>query len=117
MDERLEKALQVANFTLTFNNQKELIKQQFKIDIEYHENGHRFVADLELINFLSTLVNLEINQTVLIDENGNPYQVSDVAELRKKLLNNYFQASNKFYTDFNELKKKRTVNKLTLDDK
>lgn len=117
MDERLEKALQVANFTLTFNNQKELIKQQYKIDIEYHENGHKFVANLEMINFLSTLVNLEINETVLIDLNDNPYLVTDVITLRKKLLDKYFQASNLYYTEFSDLKKKRTVNKLTLDDK
>ena len=116
MDERLEKALNAANFSVTFNNQKELIKQQFKIDVEYHENGHRFVTNLDLVNFLSTLLSLNINETILIDSNENPYFVEDIGKFRQSLLNVYFQASNKYYQDFNDLKKKRSIQKLSLDD-
>jgi hypothetical protein len=115
MDERLEKALDAANLSITFNNQKELIKQQFKIDIEHYEDGHKFTANLNLINFLTSLIELGINDTVLIDDNENPYRVLDIKKLRESLLNCYFQASNRYYQDFTELKSKRSIQKLAME--
>ena len=52
MDDRLKKALDVANLMVTFNSQRDLIKQEFKENCLYHENGHRFTVSRELINFL-----------------------------------------------------------------
>lgn len=115
MDERLEKAINAANFSVTFNNQKELLKQQFKIELEHYENGYKFTANLELINFLSALLSLGITETVLIDDNENPCRIADIANMRESLLNQYFQASNRYYQDYNDLKSKRSIEKLTME--
>ena len=37
MDDRLKTALESANFMVTFNNQKEVIKQTFKENCLHHE--------------------------------------------------------------------------------
>jgi hypothetical protein len=115
MDERLEKALNVANFMATFNNQRELIKQEYKEHLIYHYNGYRFTVSLELMNFINLNVLSGINQIILIDDNENPCIIEDIENFSDDINDVYYQATNQYHQKFNELKKQRSVFKLTLE--
>jgi hypothetical protein len=113
MDERLEKALSIANAMVTFNNQKELLKQDYKDSCLYHENGYRFTISRELINFLSSLIHAEIlEDVVILDDFENPYMISNVKDFYKNIFNIYTESSNKYYHEFVKLKKNRSIEKI-----
>jgi len=113
MDERLKKALDVANLMVTFSTQRDLIKQEFKENCIYHVTGHRFTINRELINFLSTLVTLDHNEDVVIlDDFENPYMISDVKEFLNTIFNLYVEKTNEYYHKYTELKSKRTIEKV-----
>lgn len=113
MDERLKKALDVANLMVTFNTQKDLLKQEFKEDCLYHDSGHRFTVNRELINFLSTLDRLGHNEDIVIlDDFENPYMITDVKEFLEKIFSLYIEATNKYYHKFIDLKSKRSISRV-----
>jgi hypothetical protein len=115
MDERLEKAISVANLMVTFNNQRKLLKQEYKEQLLYHIDGYRFTINLDLINFVSFLTSKSISEAVLIDDNENPCKISNLNKFKDNIMDQYFQANNDYYSKYSELKKKRTVTKLTLE--
>ena len=113
MDGRLKKALDVANTMITFNNQKEILKQEYRDSCLYHENGHRFTISRELINFLSSAISREILENlVILDDFENPYMISNVKEFYKKIFDIYLESSNKYYYEFAKLKKSRFIEKI-----
>ena len=113
MDDRLKKALDIANQMVTFSNQRELIKQEFKEDCLYHTEGHRFTVNREIINFLSTLVALDRTEDVVIlDDFENPYMISDVKIFLDNIFNLYIESTNKYYHRHIELKSKRSITKI-----
>lgn len=113
MDERLKKALDVANLMVTFGNQRDILKQEYKEDCLYHITGHRFTINRELINFLSTLVVLEhLEDVVILDDFENPYMISDVKGFLDTIFNLYIESTNKYYHKYIDLKAKRTITKV-----
>lgn len=110
MDDRLKFALDVANRMVTFNTQKELIKQEYKESCLYHENGHQFTIDRELINFLTALIQMGYTEdVVVIDDFENPYMISNIEEFRSNIFSIYAKKSNEYYHKYIELKKNRSV--------
>jgi hypothetical protein len=113
MDDRLKSALDVANRMVTFNTQKELIKQEYKENCLYHENGHQFTIGQELINFLTSLIQMGHDEdVVIIDDFENPYMISDVERFRNNIFSIYAEKSNEYYHKYVELKKNRSVLKM-----
>jgi hypothetical protein len=113
MDDRLKSALDVANRMVTFNTQKELIKQEYKESCLYHENGHRFTINRELINFLTSLIQMECTENiVIIDDFENPYMIADIKDFRSAIFEIYAEKSNEYYHKYIELKKNRSVLKM-----
>lgn len=113
MDERLQKALDVANLMVTFNTQRDLLKQEFKEDCLYHESGHRFTVNRELINFLSTLVTLgHTEDIVVLDDFDNPFMIDDTKDFLDKIFSTYIKATNSYYHKYIELKSKRSIAKV-----
>jgi hypothetical protein len=49
---------------------------------------------------------------VLIDDNDTPASISDLAKFYDDILDVYFSASNEYNTNYNNLKKKRSIEKL-----
>jgi len=113
MDERLEKALEISNYMVTLNNQKRLLKEKYYEDLLHFENGCQFTITKELITFVGTMVSSG-NDTdiVLIDDNDTPTAITDLVKFYDDILDVYFSASNEYNTKYNELKKKRSVEKL-----
>ena len=110
MDDRLKSALDVANRMVTFNTQKELIKQEYKESCLYHENGHQFTINKDLINFLTSLIQMGyIEDVVIIDDFENPYMISSVEEFRSSVFDIYTEKSNEYYHRYIELKKNRSI--------
>lgn len=113
MDDRLKKALEVANLMVTFGNQRDLLKQEFKEDCLHHDAGHRFTVNRELINFLHTLQSLGHEEDIVIlDDFENPYMISDVKEFLDKIFSLYIEATNNYYHKYIELKSKRSIAKV-----
>jgi len=113
MDDRLKKALDVANLMVTFGTQRDLLKQEFKENCLYHESGHRFTVNRELINFLSTLVTLGHSEDIVIlDDFENPFMISDVKLFLDNIFSIYVEATNSYYHQYIEIKSKRSIAKI-----
>lgn len=114
MDERLEKALQTANFMVTLNNQKRSLKEKYYTDCVYYNNGGTFSINKNLITFVKTLVDLENTvDVVLIDDNEIPIRINDLRVFLSDILDQYYTASNGYYNEYQKLKKNRSVEALT----
>lgn len=113
MDERLEKALDFSNYMVTLNNQKRMLKEQYHENLVYFKNGCQFTVNKELITFVGLLVD-KGNDTdiVLTDDNDVPTNISNLKEFYEEIIDIYFTASNQYLQSYNELKKKRRVEKL-----
>lgn len=113
MDEKLKKALDVANLMVVYNVQRDLIKQEFYEGCLYHENGHRFTITRELINFLSTLVSMQyVEDVVILDDFENPFMIADVKEFLNNIFTIYIESANAYYHKFVDLKSKRNISKI-----
>jgi hypothetical protein len=114
MDERLSKALEFANYSVTLNNQRRALKEKYLADIIYYQNGGCFAVTKELINFVKTLVDTG-NDTgvILIDDNDVPVEIADLASFLETILNKYFVASNEYYTEYQKIRKQRSVEGIT----
>jgi len=112
MDERLQKALEFSNYSLTITNQKKNIKNRInQIRIVHYNNGV-FFADEQTISFIKTLIDLEHKSVVLIDTKENPVEVENLKELLDNLTSAYFSATNELNAEFVKIKKQRTVKQI-----
>ena len=84
----------------------------------YFYNGSQFTVTKELITFAGMLVaNGQDSDVVITDDNGIPAMISDLEEFYSEIVDVYFTASNAYYLNYVELKKNRSVEKLTAYDK
>lgn len=113
MDERLEKALEFSNYMVTLNNQKRVLKEQYRENIVYYTNGGQFTITQELITFVNMLIERGITEDiVLVDDNETPIVIKNVHEFLSDILNDYFRAANFYYAEYQKLLTKRNVEKL-----
>jgi len=113
MDERLEKALEFANFMVTLNNQKRSLKEKYYTDCMYYHNGGTFKITKDLITFIKVLIDLGNEQeTTVIDDNDLPIRVDNLKIFLDNIIDQYFIASNSYYNDYQLLKKNRNVEAL-----
>ena len=112
MDERLSKAIDFANYTVTLNNQKRLLKEKYQEELIFYHNGCQFTITKEIITFVGLLVDKDNDSVVLTDDNGVPTRIDPLDEFYEEILNIYFTASNDYYLEYDVLKKQRSVEKL-----
>lgn len=113
MDERLEKALEFANYMKTLSNQRRVLQEQFKESLIHFYNGCQFTIDIELINYANMLINKNITTDVIfIDDNEMPTLIENLSEFLDEIQDQYFQALNKYHADYTKLKSNRTIGKL-----
>lgn len=112
MDERLEKAINFSNYMVTLNNQRRLLKEKYQEDLLYYYNGCQFTITKELITFLGFLLDKDNETVVLTDDNQVPVRIEDLEKFFEDILDQYFTASNNYLTEYEKLKKQRSVEKL-----
>lgn len=115
MDERIEKALEISKYLTTLNNQKRVLQEQFKVQAMHYHNSGQFAVNQTLITFVKTLIDCKQTDAIILDDHNIPIFVENLEEFFNDILNIYFTASNKFLTEYNSLKTKRTVKGL-IDD-
>jgi len=109
MDERLAKALEFSNFLETQNNQKRISLAQYKENLIHYTHGHKFTVTPELITFCRVLSEITPNNAVVIDDNDIPFLIPDVSEFIKEIVGVYAFASRKYASDYEVIKKNRSV--------
>ena len=113
MDERLEKALEFSNFLETQNNQKSIFLKQYKDNLVHYKYGHKITVTPALISFCKSMLSLDQEQVVVLDDNETPFNVEDLTQFTREILGVYTFASRKYLYDYGKIKKHRTVEGLT----
>jgi hypothetical protein len=109
MDDRLQKALDHAHYKTTIAQQRENIKTRFQTALLYAHNGGIFTANSSLIGFVDALIQRGESEAILIDDKEKPVAVSDLSSFREQLFSIYFEATNEYFSEFERLRKARSV--------
>ena len=108
MDDRLYKALDASKLRLNLLNIKENLKIKVETMITVAINGGIFKANRDLISFLQTIIDKGYETVVLIDDNKNPIEITDIPVFQEDLIERYFAATNYYNTEYTRLKNART---------
>lgn len=110
MDERIEKAFEVANYMATLSNQRRILLTEFQQKLVYYINGAVFNITPELITFTKTMIDLGYtSECAFIDSNQLPVVISDVNEFFNEISMVYFESLNEYSVKYAELSKKRRI--------
>jgi len=113
MDEKIEKAMAVANYMATLSNQRRVILEEYTQKLVYYINGATFKVDYNLINFAKNLIDLGHTEDIaFVDANNQPVIITDVQDFLDNIISVYFEAVNEYATKFAEIKRKRNVKDL-----
>jgi hypothetical protein len=114
VNKKLEQAFDIANYMTTLASQKQIIKEEFYQNLLYYYNGGVFKVTPELISFVRTLIDLNKDLSpVLVDDNAIPVNVNDLTQFLSNILSVYNSAVNEYYTKHEQIRKSRSVEKLT----
>jgi len=113
MDDRLEKALEYANYKVTVFQQKQNLKLRLDQLLTYAHNGGIFKVSEQLISFVDSILRREVNEVVLIDTRGNPVKIDDLASFQDAIFSLYFEATNEYHAEYEKLRKARSVKQVT----
>lgn len=111
MDERLEKALQTANFLASLNLVRKNTLEEYKQELIFYHNGCSFIADLQ---FISQIHCLKQNQSsaVVLDINSIPCSIDDLEKFCQTCFDTYNQASQDYHTKYQNIRKQRNLKNL-----
>lgn len=110
MDEKIEKAFDVANYMATLSNQRRVILEEFNQKTVFYTNGGTFKITPELISFVNlTLGYGYVEDVPFIDSNNFPIIIANVQEFYDSLVDTYYSAINEYSVKFTEIKTKRKI--------
>lgn len=110
MDERIEKAFDVANYMATLSNQRRIILEEFNQTLIYYINGATFKITPELINFTKTVIDLEHTTDVAFSDSNNlPVVIQDVQAFFDNIVAIYFESLNEYSAKYTEIASKRKI--------
>lgn len=112
MDERLEKALDFANYRITLGNQQRTLKQRIRVLQTVHYSKGVFFADSQTISFVKTLIDCDKKQSVIIDSKENPIIIEDLQDFLDTLLSAYNESMNEYKVQSDKIKKSRNIKSL-----
>lgn len=112
MDEKLEKAIQTANYMATLSSQRKLALEEFQQSLVYYFSGASFTATRDLITFVKILIDTGNTSAIVLDDNLIPINIEDLQNFYNNILSVYGEAALAYYAKYNELKKKRKVEDL-----
>ena len=111
-DERLEKALEFANYRQTLFNQKKILQDNCEAQLSYAYNGGTFKIDQTLIAFINSFLAEGKEEMVVLDANKTPIKITDLKQFQDDVTSKYFEVTNEFHKQYEELQKSRKVEKL-----
>lgn len=112
MDERLEKALEFANYRITLGNQKRTLKQRTQVLQTVHYAKGVFFADAVTISFVKTLLDMDRKEAILIDTKENPISIDNLSEFLETMVSAYTEATNEYKVQEEKIKKARNIKSL-----
>ena len=112
MDERLEKALEFANYRITLSNQKRNVRTRMQVLQTVHHNNGTFIANSETIGFVAALLNYGKTSAILIDTKDNPIEIDNLEAFRDILFEAYAEASFEYKTQMEKIQRARNIKKL-----
>lgn len=112
MDERLERALEFANYRITLSNQKRNIRTRMQILQTVHYANGSFIADPSTIGFINALITTGKKSSIVIDTKDSPIQIDDLSEFLDILIEAYTEASNEYKVQIDKINKARNIKKL-----
>ena len=108
-EDRLQKALDFANYRQTLNNQLQKLKIRTEGMLMFAEAGGKFTINRELICCMDYLVRNGQESATIFDDNGYPVQIADTALFLKKITERYSAVANDYLQEAQEIKKSRKV--------
>ena len=112
MDERLEKALDFANYRATIANQRDQLKNRIATVKICHYKGAQFTANKTNISFIKAMIDSGHNSAVIEDDKNNPVEVDELDKLLSQLTSAYHSAMNEFLVEHKKLNKARALKTL-----
>jgi hypothetical protein len=113
MDDRLQKALDFSKYRQTLAIQRRLLKEKLEAKLTYGYAGGIFHIDRSLISFVQLCIDQgRVSGIPLIDSNENPVLIDDLVKFRDEIFDRYFSASFEYMSEYEVIKKSRTVEKL-----
>jgi|TARA_R110002153_G_scaffold139423_1_gene290026 hypothetical protein len=112
MDERLEKALEFANYRTTLGNQKRQIRSRMQVLQTVHYDKGTFSADASTIGFVNALMQNKKTSSVILDTKDNPILIEDLQQFSDTLIEAYQAATNEYKTQMEKVNRARSVKKL-----
>jgi hypothetical protein len=109
MEERLQKALEHANYRLTLNNQLHKVRTRAEAMLTIAKNGGTFKIDHEFICYLDFLVRKNTTSAVILDSNKIPVQILDVEAFLDEITVRYFEVTNDYLQEYHSIRKSRNV--------
>lgn len=113
MDDRLQTALDFSKYRQTLAIQRKLLKEKLQAKLTYGAHGGIFHIDHSLIAFVQLCIDQgRVSGIPLIDSNENPILIDDLTKFRDDIFDRYFSASFQYMSEYDAIKKSRTVEKL-----
>lgn len=109
MEERLEKALEFANYRQTLNNQLQKLRILSENELMFAKNGGTFTINRELINYLNYLNINNEDEAILIDDKFSPILIKDIPEFLKEITKLYKDVTSAYYREYQHIRKLRNV--------
>lgn len=109
MDDRLQRALEQANYNLTIQTQKKNHQLRFQNATVFSTEGGTFTVSQQLISFVDTLIRHDQETAVLIDDRGNPIAIPDLKAFLEQIITIYMEATNELLVNMAKLRKARTA--------
>lgn len=108
-DSRLSQALEFANYRQTLNNQLQKTKIKTEGALTISKNGGIFKIDQQLICFLDYISRIGVKTATLLDNNNSPINVDDIESFLKEITVLYFEITNDYFIECQQIKKARSV--------
>lgn len=108
MDDKIQKAFDIADYMATLAAQKQVLKEEFNQNLLHFQNGGTFTITRELILFVNLLKGVD-SSAVLVDDNNIPVEIADLGVFLETILSKYQFAVNGYYTKYLKIKHARTV--------
>ena len=112
MDERLENALEFANYRITLGNQKRTIRQRMTVLTTVQYRTGVFHANPITISFVKALIDANKTSAIVLDTKDNPIEIEDLKEFLDTLLSAYTEATNEYKVQLDKVKKARNIKSL-----